>query len=194
MSAPTIIHTIEGSLNRVFKHVNRLWQQWCPDYLIQRWRLFPTNFADKTWDDVQPTRTFMAWAAAMVGLVALLLGPLGFGDPLDSNHPVKVLQAVILVIWIVGPPVWFWYEFFYLYKRAKNPEEWDRFKHGQEQSAKIWLALVTVLFGLYFGKDFRTESEKPANAPRASLQPAQQVGPAPSSNAHPAKPPAGKTY
>ena len=92
--------------------------------------------------------------------IALLLGPFGFGDPLDSDHPVKVLQAVLLVIWIVGPPVWFWYEFFYLYKRANNPEDWDRFKHGQDQSAKIWLALVTVLFGPYFGKDFKNKNPR----------------------------------
>jgi hypothetical protein len=177
----------------LLRHVNELLKRWCSDYLIQRWKLFPTNFANKTWEDVQPTRRLMAWAAAAFGFVALLLGLFGFGDPLDSLHPIKVLQAALLAIWILGPPVWFWYEFFYLYKRARNPEEWDRFKHGQEQSGKIWLALVTVLFGLYFGKHFRTEYEKPANGQTsAPLRPQQQTEPA--SNAHPAKPPAGKTY
>ena len=136
----------------------------------------------------------MAWVGATLGFVALLLGPLGFGDPLGSDHSFKAVRVVLLVLWTVGPPVWFWYEFFYLYKRVRNPEDWDRFKHGQDQSAKIWLALVAVLFGLYFGKDFRTESEKPANAPRVSVsaQP-QPVGSAPT-NAHISKPPAGKTY
>jgi hypothetical protein len=136
----------------------------------------------------------MAWAGAALGFVALLLGPFGSRDPLDSDHPIKVLQAVFLVTWIVGPPLWFWYEFFYLYKRTKNSEDWDRFKHGQDQSAKIWLALVIVLFGLYFGKDFRTESHPLANSPHTAVsqQAQQQVGSV--SNARISKPPAGKTY
>lgn len=129
-------------------------------------KLFPTSFKDKTWDEVQSTRTFMAWVAAIFGFVAIGLGFTHFDDPLDWQHKFKIIQAGILVLWIIAPPIWFWYEFFFLYKRTqddnrdKDPDrDFDRFKFGQDQSAKIWLALVTVLFGLYFGKDFKRESK-----------------------------------
>ncbi len=194
MSPSTIIRAIERSLNRLFKYLNKFWQQWCPDYLIQGWKLFPTNFANKTWDDVQPTRSLMAWVGATFGFVALLLGPFGLGDPLDSDCSVEGCASSAPDALDVGPPVWFLYEFFYLYKRVKSPEDWDRFKHGQDQSAKVWLALVTVLFGLYFGKDFRTESEKPVNSPRAFVSSRPQPVGSPPPNAHMSKPPAGKTY
>ena len=151
------------------RHFNGLLTQWCPDYLIQRWKLFPTNFASKTWDDAQPTRRFIAWAGAALGFVALLLGSFGSSDPLDSEHPVRMLQRVSLVIWIVGPPLWFWYEFFYLYKRTKNSEDWDTFKHGQDQSTKIWIALAIVLLGLDFGKSFGTASHQLANATHTAV-------------------------
>src|SRR5215469_447715 len=72
------------------KHFNGHFTQWCPDYLIQRWKLFPTNFASKTWDDAQPTRRLIAWAGAALGFVALLLGSFGSGDPIDSENPISV--------------------------------------------------------------------------------------------------------
>lgn len=37
---------------------------------------------------------------------------------------------------------------------AHVAEMFDRFKYGQEVASKTWLALVTLLTGLYFGKDF----------------------------------------
>jgi hypothetical protein len=32
-------------------------------------------------------------------------------------------------------------------------EDLEHLKYGQDVSSKIWLALVTALFGIYFGKD-----------------------------------------
>jgi hypothetical protein len=79
----------------------------------------------------------------------------GFGKGLEDGSPVKIAQALILCFWVIAPPVWFWYEYFFLYKKANHsPEEFDQYKFGIDLSSKIWLALVTVLLGLYFGKDF----------------------------------------
>ena len=85
----------------------------------------------------------------------------GFGKGFDPHDPVKVFQAVVLGIWVIVPPIWFWYEYFFLYSNATTKPGLDEFKHGQDQSSKIWLALVTLLLGLYFGKDLSRDSSPP---------------------------------
>ena len=71
-------------------------------------------------------------------------------------------KAGILLFWVLMPPVWFWFEYFFLYRydaltlpNGDAKADWDSFKYGQDLSAKIWLALVTALTILFFGKDIK---------------------------------------
>jgi len=84
----------------------------------------------------------------------------GFGLPFNVKCPVKVAEAIVLGLWVLLPPIWFWYEYFFLYKDIPKVEreKIEEFKHGQDQSAKLWLALITVLLGLYFEKDLVKDS------------------------------------
>jgi len=140
-------------------------------------------------------------------VVSVALGFWEFGQGFKIGDHVKYLQAFFLSVWIVVPPIWFWWEYFYLYKSAPAPKpDLDEFKHGQDQSSKIWLALVTVLLGMYFGHDLiREPSEKQPNPASQQNQQAPQPAPlrtrpsvaspapAPRSvpSASPPKPPAG---
>jgi hypothetical protein len=102
----------------------------------------------------------ISWISGIVAPASLAFAYWGFADKFAKDSPVKVAQAIILVIWIVVPPVWFWFEFFFLYlPLTRDPDRpfkmsWDEYKFAVDVSAKIWLALVTALLGLYFGKDF----------------------------------------
>jgi H+/Cl- antiporter ClcA len=126
------------------------------------------------WSEVHEIERRWAWVAGIGGGIALIFGWYGFGKPFDAHDCGKVLQAVVLAIWIVAPPIWFWYEYFFLYQpipETKKPSL-DQFKHGQDQAAKIWLALVTVLLGLYFGKDLsRGESSAPVQPQQTQTAP-----------------------
>ena len=60
--------------------------------------------------------------------------------------------------WLLLPPVYFWYEYFYVYGRTRNAAaraDLESFKYGQDVASKIWIAVVSALLALYFGKDFR---------------------------------------
>jgi hypothetical protein len=100
-----------------------------------------------------------ALAASIFGIASLLFGICGFDQPLnnDKSHMyifiIKRIQVVVLVLWLVLPPIWFWFEQRWKSRLEPPSTEFDRFKYSQEQAAKIWLALVTALFGIYFGKD-----------------------------------------
>jgi hypothetical protein len=135
------------------------------------------------------------WMKWIVGIVATILmlkslyiAKYEFGVGFSKEDPVKMLQAKILCFWILVPPIWFWFEYYFLYTEGKNGME--ELKHGQDQSAKVWLALITVLFGLYFGKDLIRDSSPPSDTQQSSSrqQSQRQSQYAPSSGAPAANP------
>jgi hypothetical protein len=60
-----------------------------------------------------------------------------------------------LFFWIALPPAWFWLDYFGLYRYDPVAGKVDResFIYGQDVASRIWLALVTALTILDFGKD-----------------------------------------
>lgn len=66
-------------------------------------------------------------------------------------------KVALLLFWVVIPPSWFWLQFYALYRYddPKKREYWEKFKYGQDIASKIWLALVSALTILYFGKDLK---------------------------------------
>lgn len=66
-------------------------------------------------------------------------------------------KAVLIMFWVLMPPVWFSLEYFgiWRYEDKTVRQGIEDLKVGQELAAKIWLAAVTALGTLYFGKDIR---------------------------------------
>ena len=66
-------------------------------------------------------------------------------------------KAVLIMIWVLVPPMWFWFEYYgiWKYEDAKKRQSREDLQFGQELAAKIWLAAVTALGLLYFGKDIK---------------------------------------
>ncbi|HEY7337222.1 MAG TPA: hypothetical protein VH639_20190 [Bryobacteraceae bacterium] len=109
------------------------------------------------------------------------------GDGLDAKlwgSTLRVWKVCLLAPWVILPPIWFSVEYYYLYPKVaasliaappakpatrtderENDSETakdslERFKQGQEESAKVWLALVTLLTGIYFGKELGGKAEE----------------------------------
>lgn len=80
-------------------------------------------------------------------------------NPADRSTRVK---ACILAAWTVGPPIYFLFEYWRWGPRANVSPDWEEFKYSQELAAKIWVALVSVLAILYFGKDILDQAGKAA--------------------------------
>jgi hypothetical protein len=100
-----------------------------------------------------------------IGLVAsLVVGYLGWKVALPTVRsepwdPIKIWEAIIVVAWILLPPLYFWYEYFFIFDRSDATEaaklKFEQFKYGQDVSSKIWIAVSSSLLILYFGKDFK---------------------------------------
>jgi hypothetical protein len=102
--------------------------------------------------------TFGATAALVLLAVSIVAGIVLHGaetfgsDGLCGAGAVKI---AFTAFWMLGPPAWFWIEYnlMYLYTPRAGRIPLEDFKYSQDTASKIWLALVTVLLLLYFGKD-----------------------------------------
>ena len=48
-------------------------------------------------------------------------------------------------LWAIGPPIWFWREYFYLYRAEGEPDTLELFKYGQDVSKAIWAGVLAAL-------------------------------------------------
>jgi hypothetical protein len=64
-------------------------------------------------------------------------------------------RRIILALWILLPPAWFWFEFVFLVTEEEKTDskKLAKIKYVQGLASKIWIAVSTVLAALYFGKD-----------------------------------------
>lgn len=61
------------------------------------------------------------------------------------SQPWKILFVVCWIGWVFGPPLWFAYEYYYLYKKHGPVGSFEAFKYGQELSYRAWIGIAAVL-------------------------------------------------
>jgi len=97
---------------------------------------------------------------------------------LSTPPPQDLLNKLIALAtcWAILPPVWFWYEFYGLHRfsdfKEGNPARtnFEKFKHGQQLSAAVWLGVLTVLAGtISHAFDVRKEAAN-ANAVKVTVE------------------------
>jgi 4-hydroxybenzoate polyprenyltransferase len=59
--------------------------------------------------------------------------------------------------WGVGAPLWFWFEYFRLYRRQGRPggTAFEAFKYGQQISAAIWAGVTITIAALATSDHFK---------------------------------------
>jgi hypothetical protein len=99
--------------------------------------------------------------ASLVAIGSFFLAYYGWGILIKPGCPwprIKVAEVIVLLAWTLLPPIWFWYEYWYMYLADyrpghKTPDDLELFKYGQDVSSKIWVAAASSMFVLYFWKD-----------------------------------------
>jgi hypothetical protein len=94
------------------------------------------------------------WAGAIAtvaSVFALAFGCVTFGDEPSATRYSTKMKAGLLILWTLLPPVCFLFE--YLLFKPTVSTVLEELKYEQDLKSKVWLALVTVLTTLYFGKD-----------------------------------------
>jgi hypothetical protein len=96
-----------------------------------------------------PWKARLSVSTATVSIVAALILIAG----LNRGWHQPVVRVVALVVWGVLPPLYFWFENFFLWQgddAPKDHDQFERWKYGQELSRNIWAGLLAVLAILYF--------------------------------------------
>jgi hypothetical protein len=52
---------------------------------------------------------------------------------------------IFIGIWAVAPPVWFWFEYFSVYRKHGEVDTLELFKYGQDLSKAIWAGVLAGL-------------------------------------------------
>nr|WP_315183785.1 hypothetical protein [uncultured Albidiferax sp.] len=71
-------------------------------------------------------------------------------DSGSNRH--KSWAQVLVALWVLGPPLWFFYEHFYYFPAFGNMSEgagFEKLKAAQDVTSKLWAAMAVVLGALY---------------------------------------------
>ena len=75
-----------------------------------------------------------------------------------AEHVYKIYA--LAAAWAVGPAVWFWSEYFFVYRRHGNAGAFDEFKHGQQTAIAIWAGVTLSLAAFASSDHFKASEEK----------------------------------
>ena len=67
------------------------------------------------------------------------------GTKLQSAQP-KILA--LAAMWAVGPPIWFFVEYYLFYRKAAAAGSWELFKHGQQLAIAVWAGVAATLYAI----------------------------------------------
>ena len=81
--------------------------------------------------------------------IATVFGLLAVGSLLAHANITPVVQATVLVIWFVGPPIYFFFEFHRARSQGATPIVLDEIKDSQALAAKVWVGVSAALAVLY---------------------------------------------
>jgi len=91
----------------------------------------------------------------VIAVLALLLTIVVLFDrPPFAWMASKEFKRAIGVFWAIAPPVWFFVEYYCLFRNfgPTGSVDFEHFKYTQDVAAKAWAGLVAVL-GVYFIKE-----------------------------------------
>ena len=87
------------------------------------------------------------WRAGRTGVVAtfLTIAAAVAVAVLPKGNFSQVFVFMLAASWAIAAPMWFFYEYFFIYRVHGTLGSWDQFKHGQQVSAAVWAGLTASL-------------------------------------------------
>lgn len=112
---------------------------------------WPHPYKDRDWTTVYPRpvgRTLQV--VSVLGLVLLIASAYWLWT--HKSEPSNPCSISIGCFWIAAPPLFFLFEYFYIYPRWGRQYRLEYFKIGQELAGKCWAASLVILYVCATGK------------------------------------------
>lgn len=94
---------------------------------------------------IEPGRllTYISAPLALISIVVALYIRSLYGEYPAEQRPHQVIAYVIVGLWVLCPPIWFWIEWV-LFTEGND----ERLKHTHDLARNIWIGLVVVLIAI----------------------------------------------
>ena len=86
---------------------------------------------------------WIVFSVAVAGVTVVVLTLLAAYHSFCNKDAFYLFIAI--AVWAIGPPVWFWLEYFTVYLKWGKPESFELFKYGQQVAAGIWAGVLASL-------------------------------------------------
>jgi hypothetical protein len=112
-------------------------------------RLDSRGLPQRNWTDVYPPHIGDRFMIVVIGGVLILIDCAAYLHRFGAADPGSLL---IGSAWLVGPPVFFIIEYYFIYPMSGDPMKFEQFKYGQELASKFWAAALVFLYAIATGK------------------------------------------
>jgi hypothetical protein len=88
---------------------------------------------------------------SVLGTMAFLASAYFIRSHSNSRDPnVKATAGILVALWSVLPPLWFFFEHFYYFPKHGNPQAgFAALKSAQDVTAKVWASIAILLAAMY---------------------------------------------
>jgi hypothetical protein len=104
--------------------------------------------------DTFQRRERMVMICGSIGAIALVVSVWSLGASVDGElTEIPVWKRLLVAGWVLFPPIWFWYEYSFIFDERDRRDEslMRRRKDAQDVASKVWLSAAAVMAALAFG-------------------------------------------
>ena len=130
----------------------------------------PIDPKNSTYDAGATAPAAIVYGAAALSVLGALITIWVSYDAYRWHHP--GLLFIAIGCWAVVPPIWFWFEYFFVYRWYGKPDTLELFKYGQDVAKAIWAGVLVGLIALASSdavkppkKEKDENSQPPVSAP-----------------------------
>lgn len=84
-----------------------------------------------------------------INILGAIVGIVFTAACLMSSDASKSIKRLLISLWVVVPPIYFYLEWTWLY-RENSEYPLEKFQYSQKLAKDVWLAITAILAAIYF--------------------------------------------
>src|SRR4051812_22458663 len=97
---------------------------------------------DPWYPEELPAPRYITYAATAFSILVMIITIVVVCDAMLTNRIVPLY--ITIGAWAIWPPIWFWLEYFFIYRVWGKPGSLELFKYGQDVAKAIWAGVLAA--------------------------------------------------